>query len=84
MSAITHSAIAPNGATVKVHKNFESRASTPGFVYVKGHRVYGRYIRTYTTSEGFRSTFTPEGKWSYLLQPNTSAPQQNLEQLASV
>lgn len=63
----TYLAVAPNGATVRVHAG---RGGASDFVYAFGHRIYG--VRRYQDAT---CTFLPYGKWAFILAPNVAAVQ---------
>jgi hypothetical protein len=74
MSDSTYEALAPNG---KLHTLHVAGGYRRGFVYVSGRRVYGTYDNPVYSTEHSRPVFPfkPDGKWAYLLAPNTAAVQ---------
>ncbi len=52
--------LAPNGQTYTFHSSSRFR----GYVYALGHRVYGTRS---ALVDGVTPTFTPRGKWAFIL-----------------
>lgn len=48
---------------------FHSTQGLDGFLYVKGHRVYGAVAHAGADQP---LAFTAQGKWAYLVTPNTA------------
>jgi hypothetical protein len=64
---------APNGRKYRFHRS--GSALNKGFVYVWGRRVYG-------TFSYIDHTFTPKGKWAFIVGANTATVQPEPETAA--